>query len=375
MRGLAALLMVPLAAPWASGDDRPRPIPVGVVAAWETDAGARHGRSAARRLFGPPAGDPFEAKAAATAGELPTFVVTYKDIPGEGQKRVLADLSTVPVPDVPFALYVYEWAAHGRLQQANRFPTIESLNCSCANISELDVAALTALRNLRSLDLSLTQISWGAPSALTGFPQLIDLNLCGTRLHDGTTDLIVEKLPRLQALNVNDTPITDAGVRTLAGHKTLRHLHLRGTKVTDAGLTSLPPMKLQTLDLGFTGITDAGLKHVGGLTTLEALMVYRTAVTDRGVADLAGLTRLRHLNLHVTGGIGDAGVKTVGRLPELESLILKLDAGVTGDALAGLAALPKLRQCHLTGASLDAATVARLQAAMPTCKLTWTRRD
>ncbi|HYH65164.1 MAG TPA: hypothetical protein VD866_10760 [Urbifossiella sp.] len=374
MRCLAALLVVPILAPWAAGDERPRPIPDQVVRAWEADAGARHGRSAALRLFGPPANDPFEVKAA-KAGELPTFVVTYKDLPGPGRKRVLADLRTVPAPDVPFALYVYEWAAGGRLQQVNRFPTVESLNCSCAHVSEVDVAALTELRNLRSLDLSLTQITWGAPSALTGFPKLIDLNLCGTLLHDRTTDLIVEKLPRLQALNINDTPVTDVGLRTLAGHKDLRHLHLRGTKVTDVGLTALSPMGLRTLDLGSTRVTDAGLKHLGGLTSLEALMLYRTGVTDRGVAELAGLTRLQHLNLNVTGGIGDAGLKVIGRLPELESMILKLDAGVTEDALTGLSALPKLRQCHLTCATLDAAKVARLQAALPGCKLTWTRRD
>jgi hypothetical protein len=258
---------------------------------------------------------------------------------------VIADLRTVPAPNVPFGLFVYEWAGGGRLQQVNRFPTLESLNCSCANVSDLDVARLAALRNLRTLDLSLTQVSWAIPSSLTG------LNIGGTLLHDRTTDLIVEKLPQLRALGVNDTPITDAG------------------------LEDMVPMSLETLDLGMTGVTDAGLKHLGRMKELEALMLYSTAVTDRGVGELAGLARLRHLNLHVKGGIGREGLTVVCRMKELESVLVKLDAGVAEEALMGLAALPKLRKLHVTKPDLDAAQVARLQKAMPACEITWRPRD
>ncbi len=78
MRCAPALLLVPLFGPAAFGDDRPKPISGKTVAAWESEAGAQCDRSAALRLVGPPASDPFEAKAAKMPGELPAYVVDYK---------------------------------------------------------------------------------------------------------------------------------------------------------------------------------------------------------------------------------------------------------------------------------------------------------
>ena len=122
-------------------------------------------------------------------------------------------------------------------------------------------------------------------------------------------------------------------------------------------------------------MSDDGMRHVGAMTDLESLLLYSTAVTDRGVGELAGLARLRHLNLHVTGGIGEAGLKVVCRLGGLESLVLRLDPAVTEDAVRGLSALPKLRTLHVTKPNLEEAEVARLRTAMRACAITWRSRD
>jgi hypothetical protein len=59
------------------------------------------------------------------------------------------------------------------------------------------------------------------------------------------------------------------------------------TQVTDAGLKILAGMKtLQTVDLGFTEVTDAGLKELEGLKNLRTLDLGFTKVTDAGVAAL-----------------------------------------------------------------------------------------
>lgn len=67
----------------------------------------------------------------------------------------------------------------------------------------------------------------------------------------------------------------------------VRTLDLRGSKVTDAGLTSLRKLPgLRTLDLGALGITDAGLASLGRLEGLRRLDVAGTSVTEEGLLAL-----------------------------------------------------------------------------------------
>src|SRR5439155_6043193 len=57
-----------------------------------------------------------------------------------------------------------------------------------------------------------------------------------------------------------DQPVTDAGLRELAGCKSLHTLHLDGTKVTDAGRKEIASLKLlHTLYLGPAQTTDLAL--------------------------------------------------------------------------------------------------------------------
>ena len=80
-------------------------------------------------------------------------------------------------------------------------------------------------------------------------------------------------------------------------------LSLRYTEVTDAGLKELAGLKsLQTLDLYHTEVTDAGLKELAGLKSLQALDLGETKVTDAGVHELqqtlpgCRITRSKHLD-------------------------------------------------------------------------------
>jgi len=56
-------------------------------------------------------------------------------------------------------------------------------------------------------------------------------------------------------------PITDAGLKSLAGLKVLQELYLNDTAVTDAGLALLKELtNLEILALQKTKVTGAGLK-------------------------------------------------------------------------------------------------------------------
>src|SRR5206468_2949149 len=91
--------------------------------------------------------------------------------------------------------------------------------------------------------------------------------------------VVAKLLPPQQpfGLDRSETDVTDAGVKELAGLKSLQALNLFNTKLTDAGLKELAGLKsLQTLDLSFTQVTDAGLKELGGLKGLQTLYLTAT---------------------------------------------------------------------------------------------------
>ena len=62
---------------------------------------------------------------------------------------------------------------------------------------------------------------------------------------------------------LEDSKVTDAGLRELAGFKQLQSLNLNGTEVTDRGMMELVGFKqLQSLTLWGTGVTDDGVNDL-----------------------------------------------------------------------------------------------------------------
>ncbi len=162
-------------------------------------------------------------------------------------------------------------------------------------------------------------------------------------------------------------------------------------RFTDAELEhleSLPRLKL--LRLGGANITDDGLIHVAVLTDLEELSLHRTHVGDAGLEHVQGLTQLRRLNLYATN-ISDSGLKYLKRLGRLEDLCLSktkvtdlqhlkqltqvqylnLDnTQVTDAGLEPIEGFAKLERLDLCVTKVTDARVARLQKALPNCKIT-----
>jgi len=73
----------------------------------------------------------------------------------------------------------------------------------------------------------------------------------------------------------------------LKGFLDLGNLSLANTRVEDAGLVHIDPMKhLGKLDLDGTGVSDAGLAHLAALTRLHWLHISRTRISDDGYRKL-----------------------------------------------------------------------------------------
>ena len=100
----------------------------------------------------------------------------------------------------------------------------------------------------------------------------------------------------------------DASLGELAASiPTLHTLSLIDLAITDSGLEHLDSLALLTLTLRDADLTSAAVRHLEGLTTLRVLRLGRTLIDDAAVPALATLTGLKQLELTETG-ITEEGV-------------------------------------------------------------------
>ncbi|MDP7303490.1 MAG: hypothetical protein QGG09_10335, partial [Pirellulaceae bacterium] len=105
--------------------------------------------------------------------------------------------------------------------------------------------------------------------------QVTEVSFRGAEIDDSLLSYL-SGLPRLQSLLLNDTAITDAGLKLVGKLTSLRNLDLRGCGVSNEGLAHLTELEnLRALRLngesGATTVDDDGLESVAKLTNLKAL--------------------------------------------------------------------------------------------------------
>lgn len=135
------------------------------------------------------------------------------------------------------------------------------------------MATVGKLHQLRSLDLSLTQVTDVGMRELRGLPELTGLSLSQTKVTEA--GLMELRSPKLELLNFNKNSATVAICRALGEHRNLRYLSLADTDITDEALKELTPLEnLETLSLdGCEKLTDAGIKELRILPNLKSLRV------------------------------------------------------------------------------------------------------
>ncbi len=85
------------------------------------------------------------------------------------------------------------------------------------------------------------------------------------------------------------TPVTDAGLKTLAQFSNLRALDLSHTAITSAGLGALVELpKLETLNLTATAVDDTGLGLLRKRSSLRRVYVFQTKATAGEPLDSGG---------------------------------------------------------------------------------------
>ena len=238
---------------------------------------------------------------------------------------------------------------------------------------EIELATqLARLRNLQRLRL-LCEATDVMVARLVGLRELRSLQLWSSNSED--TLRIISRLPRLEALVINWSEFTDAGLAHLARLRTLKSLTLEN--ITDTGLAHLarssnleelyilPGLwdrldrvtgkgvsqlaacpRLRELRLERSCFTDDDLRHFAILNSLESLSLELANINGIGFQHLTGLTDIKRVYLENTP-ITDEAITYLAQLPDLEAVDLR-GTEVTITGLEHFATSPKLRWLVVT---------------------------
>jgi hypothetical protein len=125
----------------------------------------------------------------------------------------------------------------------------------------------------------------------------------------------LQLLPRfrhLKRLIIDNRKVTDADLVSVGHCRQLELLSLRQPPITNDGLRSLAGLRLTDLSIEDTPIGNEGVRHLSGMP-LRDLNLKDTWVSNKGVEHLAGMP-LRDLNLEGTW-ITDASLAAIAKLP------------------------------------------------------------
>ena len=106
---------------------------------------------------------------------------------------------------------------------------------------------------------------------------------------------------RVVLLQLGGHHITDDWLIQMKPLSGVKHVYLKGNRISDVGLGHLRGLKLKELSILDSKISDAGLLHLQGQTDLTYLNLGKTGVTDAGLVHLKDLKQLGYLNLGETG--------------------------------------------------------------------------
>jgi uncharacterized protein (TIGR02996 family) len=188
---------------------------------------------------------------------------------------------------------------------------------------------------------------------------LTRMDLCQCPVSDADLEYFTA-VPEVEEIDLSMTHVTGRGIRHLSGLTRLHTLLLHKTYVESldglAGLSCLKVLGVNA-DLGAEHLTDEGTAALTTLSGLERLEMPFADITDLTMHRLAGLRRLRVLDLAWASGISAAGLAPLANLARLERLDLSAaewrgGGHITDDGLRNLAHLKRLTVLSLEGQSV-----------------------
>jgi hypothetical protein len=240
------------------------------------------------------------------------------------------------------------------LKHLQHFPKLGRLDLTASNSRDQELATISNIQKLDSLNLSrCVQFSGAGLSLLAPCKRLHELDLSSTNVTDFGGFLLTELLRRhtlttlklgdcqkitdlsvtqltdlsgLRELTLENTKLTDKGVQALDRATFLTKLSLCGVKVTEEGLAAIAHLPLETLHLGNTQISEKALPLLARMQTLTELYLndLRFSIRDEHTVHFIQLQKLQKLSL--TNYIGtppritDVGLLALATLTKLSVL-------------------------------------------------------
>jgi Leucine-rich repeat (LRR) protein len=210
---------------------------------------------------------------------------------------------------------------------------------------------------------------------LAELPELQTLDLSHTRITDEGL-LRLKPAPKIRNLNLFYAEwITDQGMTAIRDWKHLKRLNVRGTRISDGTLELVGKLTgLEALDIAHTAVTDNGLDHLITLVHLKELAMGRGRLTHKSLAVLRMLPTLTSLDISgarpappdmagnraLGPGIPEEALRAMADLKELR--VLKLGhSSLTGNGLRNLSVLDQVEKLGLEGCRrIDDAAAAEL---------------
>ena len=150
------------------------------------------------------------------------------------------------------------------------------------------------------------------------------------KVDDSKIKVLSEDDDWIKTLQFDAGVISDSGVAVIATLPSLRHLRLRHSPVTDAGLKRLSRCRsLQILNLPHCQATAQGIAELASLPSMINLRLGGNTLGPETAQAISSIKTLRHLHL-IGVPIDDQGLEQIALLPELESLYVD-DAEVSSE--------------------------------------------
>lgn len=241
------------------------------------------------------------------------------------------------------------------------------------NITDVGMAQLGGLTKLRNLRILSSRLTDAGTKCLANMPYLHALNLNGSKVGDGTLHALrylTGPGGELRSLELEETRVTDEGLRHLEGISTIDTLTLRYTEVTEAGLRAFRRSPLRNVGVDHTRLKSLDFLQSPQPADRDALIylyIFNTPLDDAGLAAMPMLPRVGDLNLSGTR-VTSKGLAGLGaKLPQCSMLVLQ-GTQVDDEGIAKLISMPKLWSLQLEGTKVTNKALGYLeQMHLDTC--------
>ena len=260
------------------------------------------------------------------------------------------------------------------------FPDLEKLSLSFSSGETWDLAGLSALTKLKTLEINGFDTKFEHFNVLSGMPQLE--NIYFDDVKDLKTLDFVKNMPNLKSLSIEDCPIIS--LNGIKNSLSLTELSLDGCHdLSDvsalATLTSLKSLdiayiwnfdlkypKLNKLTaLSNVKIESGNLEIISGLTSIKKLFIYETS-DDYSFKPLLGLKGLTEVELQGYEWSQKADMaQCLSKLPKLRTLIFGYDCLAHYGDYTDIFSLPQVTKLQIqpydTGSSYINLSISRLK--------------